>query len=170
MTSSTDASSISKDELILIFRTGPVIYEYGGSKVVRVSDTLVLKAGRGMTPGEAKTQEFAYEQGVRVPQVHRILKAPLPVGYEDSEEDCWLMLMDFIPGELLEQAWPSLTQEQRLGLTKTIAQLIRRLQSVTLNDLPPGPVGADDDDVYQGPYFTHYGAGPFSSVADMEAW
>lgn len=167
--SSSDISSVSDDELVRIFCTGPVLYQFGANKVVQLSGDLVIKGGPCMTRGEAETQILAANLGFRVPTVHRVFRHTLP-DIEFQSEECWLMVMDFIPGVLLEKLWPTLEQDAQKNIAKQVAQLIQELQSTSVSEFGLGPVGGNDGEPWIGPYFTLYGAGPFSTLSDMEAW
>ncbi|KFH41437.1 hypothetical protein ACRE_078620 [Hapsidospora chrysogenum ATCC 11550] len=168
---STDISSVSNDELVRIFCSGPVLYEFGDTKVVRLSEELVIKGGPCMTRGEAETQILAANLGFRVPNVHRVFRHTLPdIDFPGRSQECWLMIMDFIPGVVLEKLWPTLDQDAQKNIAKQVAQLIQELQSTSVSKYGLGPVGGSDGEPWNGPFFTHYGAGPFSTLSDMEDW
>ncbi|KAK3942943.1 kinase-like domain-containing protein [Diplogelasinospora grovesii] len=162
------SDDMSDDELARIFCTGPVLYEFGSSKVVRLSDDLVIKGGLGMTRGEAETQKFASTLGIRVPAVRRVFRATLPNIYGQDRE-CWLMVMDFVRGQLLDDIWGTMGHEVRVDVARRVASIIQRLQSTPIK-MPPGPVNGSDGEPWHGPFFTHYGAGPFPAMSDLEDW
>ena len=138
-----DISLISDHELTRLFCTGPVLYEFGSSKVVRLSEDLVIKGGACMTRGEVETQKMAANLGFRVPAVRRVFQATLrDTQYPD--ETCWLMVVDFVRGQVLEQLWPTMGQEARKDVAKQVSWLIRQLQSAPVKDTQPGPVGGSD--------------------------
>ncbi|KAM5494315.1 hypothetical protein MaudMau93_000331, partial [Microsporum audouinii] len=69
--------------------------------VVRISDTIAVKYGYGVSPGEAATQRYAYQhlnqRVVRVPRVYRY--------FQDKTEPSWpkgYLFMEYIPGKSLE--------------------------------------------------------------------
>ncbi|KAM5442075.1 hypothetical protein MferCBS31731_002904 [Microsporum ferrugineum] len=69
--------------------------------VVRISDTIAVKYGYGVSPGEAATQRYAYQhlnqRVVRVPRVYRY--------FQDKTEPSWpkgYLFMEYIPGRSLE--------------------------------------------------------------------
>lgn len=76
-----------------MYCTGPVLYEFGDNKVVRLSKDLVIKGGDRMTRGEAETQILAASLGFRVPTVHRVFRHTVP-NIKGKSQDCWLMVMD----------------------------------------------------------------------------
>ncbi|EQB49821.1 hypothetical protein CGLO_10796 [Colletotrichum gloeosporioides Cg-14] len=78
--------------------------------------------------------------------------------------------MDFVPGVSLEKAWPDLDTDTRESVAVKVAEMIDRMQSLKISDMPPGPVDHGGDEPWRGPYFTEYGTGPFPTVQDMEDW
>ncbi|KAM0208278.1 hypothetical protein ACHAQD_011700 [Fusarium lateritium] len=164
-----DIASASNTELAHMFCTSPIIYEFGRSKVVKISADLVIKGGGCTTRGEAETQKLAKDLGFRVPTVHRVFSHIFPdYGYQN--EECWLIVMDFVPGETLEKLWPTLNKDAQKAITKQVAQLIQDLQSTPVYRSDLGPVGGSDGMPWHGPFFTHYGTGPFRTLSDMEDW
>ena len=159
-----DLSPLSDREIVQIFLTGPILYQYGSSKVVRLSDDLLIKDG---APGEASTAQFAATLGIHVPTVRRVIRTTLP---HSTNREHWLIVMDYARGTVLDQLWPTLGPIERRKVTKQVASLLQRLQSTPLNSMPPGPVGGTDGEHWDGPFFTAYGAGPFHTVAEMEDW
>ncbi|SPJ70487.1 uncharacterized protein FTOL_00215 [Fusarium torulosum] len=87
-----DIASASNTKLAHMFCTSPIIYQFGWSKVVRISEDLVIKGGGCMTRGEAQTQKLAKDLGFRVPTVHRVFAHIFP-DYGDQDEECWLIVI-----------------------------------------------------------------------------
>lgn len=167
--SSSDIYSVSNDELVHIFCTGPVLYQFGSNKVVQLSEDLIIKGGACITRGEAETQILATNLGFRVPTVHRVFRHTLP-NIQGQSRECWLMVMDFMRGVVLEKLWPTLEHDAQKNIAKQVAQLIQELQSTSVSNYGLGPVGGSDGEPWNGPFFTHYGAGPFLTLSDMEDW
>jgi serine/threonine protein kinase len=166
-----DIASASNTELANMFCTSPIIYECGRSKVVKISEDLAIKGGGCTTRGEAQAQKLAKDLGFRVPTVHRVFSHIFPdYGYQD--EECWLVVMDFVPGETLEKLWPTLEQDAQKSIVKQVAHLIQELQSTPLCQSDVGPVDGSDGEPWHGPFFTHYhyGTGPFQTLSDMKDW
>ncbi|KAM0233523.1 hypothetical protein ACHAP5_010398 [Fusarium lateritium] len=164
-----DITSASNTELAHMFCTSPIIYGFGRSKVVKISADLVIKGGGCTTRGEAGTQKPAKDLGFRVPIVHRVFSHIFP-DYGDQDEECWLIVMDFVPGETVEKLWPTLEQDAQKNIAKQVAHLIQELQSTPIDQSDLGPVGGSDGQPWHGPFFTHYGTGPFRTLSDMENW
>jgi hypothetical protein len=164
-----DIASASNTELAYMFCTSPIIYQFGRSKVVKISEDLAIKGGGCTTRCEAQAQKLAKDQCFRVPTVHRVFSHIfLDHGYQD--EECWLIVMDFVPGETLEKLWPTLEQDAQKGVAKQVAHLIQELQSTPVCQSDLGPVGGSDGEPWHGPFFTHYGTGPFQTLSGMEDW
>lgn len=164
-----EITKVSDEELVRLFFAGPVIYSVDGPRtVVRLSETLVIKGGLCVSQGEAETQRYAHELGLPVPAVHHVFSST--VMYEGYSEHIWFIVMDFVPGQSLEAIWPDLGEETRKTVVQTVAGLITKMQSMSFDEMGPGPVGNSDDKPWDGPYFTGYGAGPFETTEEMEDW
>ena len=70
----------------------------------------------------------------------------------------------------MESCWDSLDDISKESVVQQIADIIETMQSKTLNNLPVGPIGHDGKEKLEGPWFTDYGAGPFATLAELEAW
>ncbi|CAJ2502758.1 Uu.00g101520.m01.CDS01 [Anthostomella pinea] len=140
---SADLASVTDDHLMRLFQTAPIIYNINVSKVVRISEHLVLKGGACLTQWEAENQKFAASQGFPVPTVHRMFRGPLENHLEFDMRD-----------EVVTQ----------------VAKWIDDMQSKPFNKIQPGPVGGTGDSPWDGPWFTDYGAGPFANLEEMEDW
>lgn len=163
---------MSDETLTTLFDTAPALHSHEGTRVVRVSHTLVLKGGGGARPSEANILNLVAEcdgsQTIRVPKVYRVLNIePDEIyGYK-----C-LILMDFIDGVSVEQCWGDLKQTERMSVVSQVASMITTLRSIALSQEQqdqPGPVGCEGC-VAHGYWFTDIGAGPFRSKEHMETW
>lgn len=100
---------------------------------------------------------------VLLPKVHRVVhRAPDKIWGET-----WLIVMDFIQGSTLHDCWGTLNEEARANIVDQVVKYIASLQSVQVAE-PPGPIGGRDR--FQGIWFSHYGAGPFSTRQALEDW
>ena len=164
-----EISSVSDQQLAEIFSTAPIIHEYGGVTIVRLSKSLVCKGGQGVKASEAQIMTLAASLNIPIPQVYRTFVAAVP-GFSKGEfVKGHFIVMDYIPGPTVEQCWGLLESNQRLSVTSQICEIINKLQSTALNS-PPGPSGRTRDQKFEGPWFTDDGAGPFESVKDLESW
>lgn len=73
----------------------------GGNLVLRISDSVVVKCGPGVLPGDAATQKNAYRhlncRIARVPQVYHY--------FQDQSDRSWpvgYLFMEYIPGKTLD--------------------------------------------------------------------
>ncbi|KAL0930506.1 C6 zinc finger domain protein [Colletotrichum truncatum] len=164
-----ELDSVSNEDLAKLLFTAPVLYEAGSNRIVRISKEMVLKGSGTVSKCEGETQRFAAAHGLQVPTVHRIFSL---IGFYPGwpEETGWFMVMDFVPGTSLEDAWPDLDTEARESVTAEVAEMINKMQSLDLVGMPPGPIGHEGDEPWRGPYFTAYGTGPFRTLKEMEDW
>ena len=173
-----DLSRVSSETLIALFDTAPASHSYEGTRIVRISQSLIIKGGSGARPCEANIlnivagigKEGAGSEGsIAVPRVHRVIKV-------ESERIFYgarcLLVMDFIDGPTVEACWDTLNQTEREDIVSQVASMINTLQSFELSsqqqDLP-GPVGCKTC-LARGFWFPDFGAGPFNSKEDLEAY
>ena len=69
--------------------------------------------------------------------------------------------MDYVLGFTLEDKWGALNKRTRNKVTSQVAGMIEKMQSITPNDMRPGPIGGGAP--FRGPWFSDYGAGPFDT-------
>ncbi|KAA8893745.1 hypothetical protein FN846DRAFT_490146 [Sphaerosporella brunnea] len=138
--------------LIAAFEKGPVIYQewLGDTKVVRVSQNAVIKAGVQVLQIEAAAmrliQEFKYDDHIEG------LNA---MGY---------IVMEYVPGTCLgDGAWRELSPITKAAVYDQLISYIQQLQAFSLPpDLRLGRIG---DGLSIGSVFSHCGSGPFDSLA-----
>lgn len=150
-----------------LYGTAPVLFQYG-CKIVRLSKSLVLKGGVDLKPSEAETMKFAATNlNIPVPKVRRVFSRRIP---EEPGQDTCFIVMDYICGPTVEQCWASLNKAEKESVASQVADMIERMQATTINHAPPGPIGWRDGEPFQGPWFTDYGAGPFTTLQNLEEW
>ncbi|THC96298.1 hypothetical protein EYZ11_004203 [Aspergillus tanneri] len=171
-----DIPEVSDEVLTALFDTAPVLHSYEGTRIVRLSRTLILKGGTGARPCEANilrlvagAREREGSKTIPVPRVHRVLN----VETENVFSGCkCLILMDFVDGTSIEQCWGDLSQAARVDVVSQVASMINALRSIALSQeqqQQPGPVDCKGC-VARGYWFTDIGAGPFNSKKHLEAW
>ncbi|KAH7348447.1 kinase-like domain-containing protein, partial [Rhexocercosporidium sp. MPI-PUGE-AT-0058] len=165
-----ELSSISDQQLALLFATAPKLHDYGGVTVVRLSQCLACKGGEGVYSSEAQNMIFAAEKlGLPVPKVHRTFAADVPGWVDGRLVKVDYIVMDYLPGPTVDECWDSLDAEQKQSVVGQTVAMVEKMQSTILT-LPPGPVGWTGTQKFVGPWFTEYGAGPFASLQDLEDW
>ncbi|RSL57399.1 hypothetical protein CEP54_008329 [Fusarium duplospermum] len=165
-----DIGSLSEEQLYHAYTTGPLLYHYGKLKIIRASKSLVIKGGPDVSKSESENMKFALETlHLPVPKVHRIFTANI-LGAFGAQVQGHFIVMDYIPGPTVETCWESLDKATKESVAQQVANMIEKLQSRRIEDLPPGPLGRDPGEKCMGPWFTDYGAGPFNSLGDLEAW
>jgi hypothetical protein len=115
--------------------------------------------------------DFALESlGLPTPKVHRVFTASIPDIYGTKHIEANFIVMDYIPGPTVEECWGSADQALRESMARQIADMINKMQSRRLNTFPPGLLGRGRNEKFKGPWFTDYGAGPFTALRDLEVW
>lgn len=131
----------------------------------KIDDTTVYKLRVNMQgPDTAHIQQEALalqlvraHTSIPVPRVYRVL--------EDA--GCHLIVMDYIEGQRLDKAWPTLSFWQKCNVAWTIRGYIRQLRRIPTNSSTrPGPLGPEPGRCY-GLIFDDAEAGPFENVADF---
>ncbi|KAJ5888539.1 Aminoglycoside phosphotransferase [Penicillium taxi] len=166
-----DISLVTDETLTELFDTAPVLHDYQGTRIVRLSQTLILKGGDNSSPGEARILEIIAQAGksIAVPKVHRVLKfEKCFYGYK-----C-LIVMNFVSGSSVEDCWEDLSQSERKDVISQIASSLDNLHSISLPEqvpepIIPGPIGPYSC-FARGPFFIDAGSGPFTSTEELEAW
>ncbi|CAG8066006.1 unnamed protein product [Penicillium nalgiovense] len=147
-----DISKVSDETLTELFSAAPVLHSYQGTRIVRLSQTLILNGGVNARPCEASILELIARAGeenelqsIPVPRVHRVFN----IETEDVFFGCrCLMVMDFINSRPVEECWEDLCQMERVNQQ---------------------PVGCNNC-VARGHWFPDAGAGPFGSKGQLEVW
>lgn len=136
--------------------------------MVRISKSLVIKGGIGVAKSESENMTFALERlHLPVPKVHRSFKAGIP---NAEYKECQFIVMDYIAGPTVETCWHLLDKESRESVATQVAKMMENMQSNCIANLPIGPIGHNTDEPFRGPWFTDYGAGPFTTLGKLETW
>lgn len=100
-------------------------------KVVRVSENLVVKSGTNLRCHEAQTLRFiAANTTIPVPKVH-------DVRWQDGK--VLEIVMDYMPGKRLDEAWNTLDLDQKLSIADELHSYLSQLR-----DLKGDYIGAVD--------------------------
>ncbi|KAL5357333.1 kinase-like domain-containing protein [Aspergillus floccosus] len=131
--------------------------EYGGSKVVRISDRIVVKCG-DIRRSEVAARKFAYDHADRtivyIPEVYRFI---------ESDTQTYLF-MEHVEGQTLGDV----DFETHTDIPIRIANTLAHLQQITVQSQIPGPIGGGEAYCY---IFGDEGAGTtFDSVENMNAY
>lgn len=158
-----DIRSVSNKELVWLRETASVLYQISSSKVLQISHDLVLKCEPLVLPSEDRALELVREEtSILVPQVYRRFQMDDPFEYYRMRG---YLVIDYVKGQNLGECWKHLTKHQKNNVICQTAVIIKQLQSIlipTASSLGGGP--------WQGKCFTDYGAGPFNSGSEIEAW
>jgi aminoglycoside phosphotransferase (APT) family kinase protein len=165
-----DLASLRDEDLARMFAIAPKIHKYGAIDIARISKSLVIKGGRGVSSTESCNMIFAMESfHLRAPTVHRVFTADIPGLSEGELVKGHFIVMDYIPGPTVEECWDILQSSEREAVADQVAAMIEKMQLTPLGT-PPGPLGDTEGRKFEGPWFTDYGAGPFVSLQALEDW
>ncbi|KAJ5577554.1 uncharacterized protein N7459_006518 [Penicillium hispanicum] len=162
--SEEEIKTVGRSQLVGVLDSAPTIWENGGVKIVRIADNAVVKYGYDVQLWEAMNMAFvAQHTTIRLP---RVFDAWVEHENKDVDETgtCFIV-MSYIDGRLLDEVWQDLHDARRDDIQEQLHRFIRELRQTESEY--PGPVGGG---ICQGAFFTDYGAGPFSSREELEAW
>lgn len=130
-----------------------------------------MKGGEDVPPTESENLIFAKETlHLPVPRVYRAFSRDnMPGAGGDRLVKYSFIVMDYLPGSTVEECWDALDQDKRESVARQVAGMIETMQSKSLNERPPGPIG-NGTAKFEGPWFTDYGAGPFATLQELEDW
>ncbi|KAF5586979.1 kinase-like (PK-like) [Fusarium pseudoanthophilum] len=169
-----DISSLTDKELLSAYLMAPQLHDYGAVTVSRVSKNHVIKGGPGVAKSEAENMKFAFETlQLPVPKVYRTFTSEIPEypGMSTTRLiEGHFIVMDYAQGLSIDKTWQSFDTSTKEAVAQQVADVIEKMQSTILNDMPVGPIGRAQDDKFQGPWFTDYGAGPFDTLKELEDW
>lgn len=158
-----DLDSVTDETLVTLLESTPVLHDLGDTKVVRLSQHLVMKGGGSVLPCEAKMLNLiASKTGIRAPRVHRSFQVEDKTQYFATKG---YLVMDFIAGQPLDECWNGLPYDNQRQIAIQVADMIKEMQSVAI--LQPGPLGGGP---FRGRFFTDYSAGPFKDSAEVQDW
>ncbi|KAJ5586881.1 Aminoglycoside phosphotransferase [Penicillium hispanicum] len=155
--------SVTDETLATLLESAPILYELGGTTVVRLSQHLVMKGGGSVLPCEAETLNLvASKTGIRAPRVYRSFTIRDETQYFGIRG---YIVMDFIAGQPLDECWSNLPHDDQRQIATQIADMITQMQSIVMSQ--PGPLGGGP---CRGRFFTDYSAGPFRDATELEGW
>ncbi|KAJ5796421.1 uncharacterized protein N7518_004961 [Penicillium psychrosexuale] len=100
---------------------GTVLHSLCGRTVVRLGDNLVVKSGH-LRPQEGEALRFiAANTTIPVPKVHDIR-------WKDGKVVA--LVMDYIPGKRLDEAWKTLDSSQKLSIAKELRSYMNQLREL----------------------------------------
>jgi hypothetical protein len=151
-------------------KIAPPVYALGKNwkHVVRLSNNILVKFGRFIELAEARNMQFVYENEplVRVPKCFRSFQVEDKDSTSVSSTITYIV-MEYIPGTVLSDCWDKISENRRQNVCDKVVEAICKLQQLHVQR--PGPIGGG---LCRAPneLFSLAGAGPFSSIADIEKW
>ncbi|MEV6648315.1 aminoglycoside phosphotransferase family protein [Amycolatopsis sp. NPDC051371] len=123
-----ESAALTRESLLpavttLLGREDVVPFTEGSLPVYAVGDDLVLKLYPPVYRDELTTERTMLEV------LHGVL--PVPEAVKSGEQDGWgYLLMGRLPGRTLEEAWPSLSTEDKRRLVPELGELLATLHAV----------------------------------------
>jgi len=109
--------------------------------------------------------EFAASiPSVRVPRVHDAWEA-VDNSSKYGPVTTTYIVMEFIQGSVLTEIWQNLDNNNRHDIYRQVCDMLAALHQQSMDR--PGPFGGGRS---CSNYFSHYGAGPFTSSKEIESW
>jgi RIO-like serine/threonine protein kinase len=123
-------------------------------QIIRNGQT-VRKRGSRVRIEESRALTFAHSLQLPVPRVHAVTAS-------SSETE---IVMDFIDGECLEEAWQSMASEQKQSIAVQVRQIVTTMRQAESDSRSKiGSFGGPARDCRQ---FSDYCGGPFESVSEF---
>lgn len=136
---------------------GEFIYSSHGYRVFRISDNLVLQKGSSIQHTVVTNFRFIAENTtIPVPKVH-------DVQWENGKLTG--IIMDYIPGTLLDEAWETLSSEQKDSIVEQLQGYFAQVRNLKGTYIG----GADNQIAIAGDIFLFEG-GPFESERLFNQW
>lgn len=136
---------------------GEVLYSLRSRKIVQISEDLVVKKADDLQIHEVSNFRFiASKTTIPVPKVH-------DVRWENDK--IVGIVMDYMPGKLLEDVWETLSPEQKKSISEQLHGYICQLRNLKGDYIGAAERGT----VSMGKYSYIYG-GPFDSEREFNEW
>lgn len=114
----------------------------------------VYKSGSRVRIEESKALQFAQSLQLPVPAVHEVNASDRETG----------ILMDFVDGECLEEAWLSMDVEQKQSVAEQIGRIVATMRQAAPDQRSIGAFGGPARDCRQ---ISDYSGGPFADEAEF---
>ena len=139
--------------------TAPGILVSGQSSECRIarSERGVCKAGSRVRVEESRALKFAHSLQLPVPAVHEVNASG-----QQTE-----ILMDFVDGECLEEAWLSMNSEQKRSVAEQIGHIVTTMRQAASDQCSIGAFGGPARDCRQ---ISDYSGGPFANEAEFNTF
>jgi hypothetical protein len=152
--------------LISAFREGPVIYDQGCIKVVRISQNAVIKAGVSVFESEAEAMRLisTHLPSIRLPYVFRSFMGVHVV--QGFKMEMGYIVMEYVAGTCLGNGvWRELSPTAKAAVYDQLISYIQQMRAFSLpRDARPGRLGGG---LSVGILFSDSGSGPFISLGEL---
>ena len=134
-----------------------------GTRLVRFSDTTIIKFGLDITPAEAATQRYVWEHAnqdiFHIPEPYRFFQDG-PIGY---------LVMEYLVGTSLSTYLESASSEEQINLVNSVMEALDHLATLPVPlKQGPGPAGGGSP---RGYLWSDTGLSTsFASIFEMESW
>lgn len=159
------AAELSRAEILTALPDAPKLYNNGdgiiGARISRIATGVVVKHGSSVHLHESSNMQLVGDQTtIGIPKIYDAWQT----AYDDDTKVTYIV-MQYIDGHSLYERRNDLSPTIWERINGQLLSYLRQLHKLT--SPRPGPVGGG---VSEGHFFTDYGAGPFSSKAEIEEW
>ncbi|KAJ3575355.1 hypothetical protein NP233_g1162 [Leucocoprinus birnbaumii] len=163
----SDIDKLSDEEILELAEKAPKVHP--DAAVLRLTSNTVAKPSQDLDDdvedaSEANTLNLLFaETTIPVPRVRRVIKRQWD----------FLVVMDYIPGSTLAQAWPTLSTWQKIRMAFTLRRYIRQLRRLKASaTTPPGPLSSYGPRSCESPIFGQVQSrrGPFASYSELSTF
>ena len=140
--------------------------DFGIPPVFRIAPDAVAKLVRRSNTNESYTMQYvASRSNILIPTVRRVLP-------NKEHANTYWIVMDYVEGETLQDAWPRMSWWRRLWVVWTLRRYMRQLHRLPLpNPGIPGPADGSGEPLRcYAPHLPYHGAGPFASYDELAKW
>ncbi|KAF2679672.1 phosphotransferase family protein [Lentithecium fluviatile CBS 122367] len=157
--------TMPQDTLLAYGEAAPALHSLGGTRITRLSKTLVMKSGTRVLTSEYETMKYvkATFPEVRLPRVYRFFTTEAVRSNVVCKMGC--IIMDYVDGRCLDSCWDQLSPEAQEDIATQVAAVVNQLQTKRCDH--PGVIGGG---LSRGYWFSDYEAGPFTTKEGFSEW
>ncbi|KAL1867497.1 hypothetical protein Daus18300_006341 [Diaporthe australafricana] len=136
-----------------------VLHQMGQRRVLLQSDGAVTKEGSSVFLGEFEALSTAIKAGIPCPE---------PYGAQVVDDGRNVIRMSFVPGQKLDEIWPSMSEDEKQSIARQLGDIITELRAL---EAPPNLVGGCGNTAFRHlRRYDHAESQPFKDEAALNDW